>query len=112
MDLSDGLCGDLPKLAAASGLAARADVSRLPISDALRTLLPIETARELALAAGDDYELLLAVPPPRLPELTAAAHRLNLTLTAIGELIPGNGVQWLLGSATYMAPPSGFHHFR
>jgi thiamine-monophosphate kinase len=112
MDLSDGLCGDLPKLAAASGLASRADVSRLPISDALRTLLPIETARELALAAGDDYELLLAVPPPRLPELTAAAHRLNLTLTAIGELIPGNGVQWLLGSATYVAPPSGFDHFR
>jgi thiamine-monophosphate kinase len=36
MDLSDGLAGDLPKLAAASGLAAHVDVERLPLSRALR----------------------------------------------------------------------------
>jgi len=112
MDLSDGLVGDLPKLAAASGLAARVDVARLPLSDALRRSLPIGPARELALAAGDDYELLLAVPAPRLAELEAAARRLNLMLTAIGELIPGDGVEWLLEGASYAAPSSGFDHFR
>ena len=37
MDVSDGLTGDLPKLAQASGLAAHVEVERLPLSDALRT---------------------------------------------------------------------------
>ena len=65
MDLSDGLVGDLPKLAQASGLAAHVAVERLPLSDAMRAAVPMAQARDWALAAGDDYELLLAVPPPR-----------------------------------------------
>jgi thiamine-monophosphate kinase len=36
MDLSDGLVGDLPKLAHASGLAAHVAVERLPLSEAMR----------------------------------------------------------------------------
>ncbi len=36
MDLSDGLIGDLPKLAQASGVAAHVAVERLPLSQALR----------------------------------------------------------------------------
>ncbi len=55
MDLSDGLTGDLPKLARASGLAARVDVERLPLSGALRSLVPQVQARRWALSAGDDY---------------------------------------------------------
>ena len=35
MDLSDGLAGDLPKLASASGLAAHVELERLPLSQAL-----------------------------------------------------------------------------
>ncbi len=35
MDLSDGLIGDLPKLARASGLAAQVAVERLPLSEAM-----------------------------------------------------------------------------
>src|ERR1700722_956362 len=66
MDLSDGLVGDLPKLAHASGLAAHVAVDRLPLSDAMRTAVPGAQALDWALGAGDDYELLLAVPPARL----------------------------------------------
>jgi len=62
MDLSDGLIGDLPKLAQASGLAAHVAVERLPLSEAMRAAVSGTQARDWALAAGDDYELLLAVP--------------------------------------------------
>jgi thiamine-monophosphate kinase len=112
MDLSDGLAGDLPKLAAASGLGAQVDVERLPLSRALCSAAPPEHARNYALGGGDDYELLLAVPPARLGALAARAAALNLTLTTIGELRRGNSVRWTLGSRTYVPAVGGFSHFR
>ena len=66
MDLSDGLIGDLPKLAQASGLAAHVSVDQLPLSEGLRAAVDLRQARDWALAGGDDYELLLAVPPNAL----------------------------------------------
>ncbi len=112
MDLSDGLVGDLPKLAMASGLAAHVAVECLPLSPAMLSLVPAEQAREWALAAGDDYELLVAVPPRRFDELAAAARQLNLTLTALGELRPGKGVAWSLKGVPFAAPANGYDHFR
>jgi thiamine-monophosphate kinase len=111
MDLSDGLVGDLPKLAQASGLAAHVAVDRLPLSEAMRAAVPLEQARGWALAAGDDYELLLAVPAPRFAELEAAAARLNLTLTAVGELRPGSGVTWSINGKDFVPRSSGYDHF-
>jgi thiamine-monophosphate kinase len=112
MDLSDGLAGDLPKFSRASGLAAQVDVGRLPLSDALRSAVAVSQAREWAIAAGDDYELLVAVAPQRFDELAAVAGRLNLTLTAIGELRRGTGVTWALEGLSFAAPARGYDHFR
>jgi thiamine-monophosphate kinase len=112
MDLSDGLAGDLPKFARASGLAAHVDVGRLPLSGALRSLATVAQAREWALAAGDDYELLVAVPAQRFDELAAVAARLNLTFTAIGDLRRGTGVTWALDGQSFAAPARGYDHFR
>jgi thiamine-monophosphate kinase len=111
MDLSDGLVGDLPKLARASGLAAHVAVERLPLSDALRAAVPLTQAQDWALAAGDDYELLLAVPAPRFAELEAAAARLNLRLTTVGELRTGSGVTWSLDGRKFLPASQGYDHF-
>jgi thiamine-monophosphate kinase len=111
MDLSDGLAGDLPKLALASGLAAHVAVENLPLSEAMRAEVSGSQAREWALAAGDDYELLLAVPASRFAELEAAAALLNLRLTAIGELVSGSGVTWSLNGKNFVPASPGFDHF-
>jgi thiamine-monophosphate kinase len=111
MDLSDGLVGDLPKLAQASGLHAHVSVERLPLSAAMRAAANPLQARDWALAAGDDYELLFAVPPLRYAELQAAAARLNLTLTAIGELRSGEGVSWSLNGEHFAPGTQGYDHF-
>jgi thiamine-monophosphate kinase len=111
MDLSDGLVGDLPKLAQASGLAARISVERLPLSAAMRAAVSAEQALDWALAGGDDYELLLAVPPRRFAELKAAADRLNLMLTTIGEFCDGVGVTWSRNGKEFVPGVSGFDHF-
>jgi thiamine-monophosphate kinase len=111
MDISDGLAGDLPKLAAASGLHAHVYVERLPLSAELRATVSAAQARDWALAAGDDYELLLAASPANYPKLEAAAQQLNLTLTIIGELSSGSGVSWSADGVAYTPAVSGFEHF-
>ncbi len=111
MDLSDGLIGDLPKLARASGLAAQVAVERLPLSEAMCIAAPGAQARDWALAAGDDYEMLLAVPAPRYAELKAEADRLNLMLTTIGELRAGGGVTWTLNGREFLPSVRGWDHF-
>jgi thiamine-monophosphate kinase len=112
MDLSDGLAGDLPKLAAASGLGARVAVEKLPLSRALESSTDAERARDYALGGGEDYELLVAVAPRRFEELAAAARRLNLTLTAIGELRRENALEWTLHGRQLEPRVRGFDHFR
>ena len=112
MDLSDGLAGDLPKLAAAGGLGAHVDVERLPLSHALAAVAGRERARDFALGGGDDYELLLAVPPAHCEALAARAAALNLTLTTIGELRRENSVRWALEGRSYVPAVQGYSHFR
>ena len=112
MDLSDGLAGDLPKLASASGLAAHVDLERLPLSQALLAAASSQQARDWALGAGDDYELLLAVPPARYDALSALAVRLNLRLTRIGELRRGTGVTWAWQGEPITPRLQGYDHFR
>jgi thiamine-monophosphate kinase len=111
MDLSDGLVGDLPKLAQASGLAAHVCVEALPLSSAMRKSVSLNQARDWALAGGDDYELLFAVPANRFTELQGAADQLNLTLTPIGELHAGAGVTWSLNGQDFAPRLSGYEHF-
>jgi thiamine-monophosphate kinase len=111
MDLSDGLAGDLPKLAQASGLAAHVRVERLPLSPAMRSAAGAHESRDWALGGGDDYELLFAISPGSFPALERCADQLNLTLTPIGELRAGAGVTWSLNGEDFAPSVSGYEHF-
>ena len=71
-----------------------------------------QQARDWALGAGDDYELLLAVPPSRYDALAALAVRLNLRLTRIGELRRGTGVTWAWQGEPITPRLQGYDHFR
>ncbi|HEU0113687.1 MAG TPA: thiamine-phosphate kinase, partial [Thermomicrobiales bacterium] len=96
MDLSDGLLGDLPKMLAASGVAARLDAAALPVAAAVRALFP-ERWRELALRGGEDYELLFTAPAAAFARIATNADRLGVPVTAIGEImVAGNGPRLLL----------------
>jgi thiamine-monophosphate kinase len=112
MDLSDGLAGDLPKLAAASGLSAHVDVERLPLSAALRATAAAGRARDFAISGGDDYELLLTVSRQQYQELANTALRLGVALTTIGEMRRGRGVNWSLDGHKFEVAARGYDHFR
>ncbi len=114
MDLSDGLFGDLPKILAASGVDATIDLNALPVAAAIRALFP-DGWLDLATRGGEDYELLLTIPPERFDGLRTALEEIDHTLTRIGEIDdrsehPTLSARMLDGK---LAPvtPSAFDHF-
>ncbi len=87
MDVSDGLVQDLGHICRASQLAARIVADDVPLSEAARLAGPDWLAT--CLTGGDDYELLLAVPPDRTDALRAAASRAGIPVTRIGHFHSG-----------------------
>jgi thiamine-monophosphate kinase len=90
MDLSDGLLGDLPKVLSASGASARIDVCSLPVLPAVRALFP-DRWLDLAVRAGEDYELLATIPTGSLESLQSLAQEIGATITEIGEVVDLGG---------------------
>ena len=87
MDVSDGLVQDLGHICRASGLGAEIEAARVPLSDAARAAGP--EWLPTCLTGGDDYELLLAVPPGRDAALLAACSAVGVAITRIGRFRPG-----------------------
>jgi thiamine-monophosphate kinase len=93
MDVSDGLVQDLGHLCRAArsghtaGLAADIDVASVPLSGAAHAAGPDWLVP--CLTGGDDYELLLAVPPAHEAALRQAAQVAGVPVTRIGSFRPG-----------------------
>jgi thiamine-monophosphate kinase len=91
MDVSDGLAGDLAKLARASKLGAKIALANVPFSDAAREALAVDPSLlEVALTGGDDYEILCCVGRAEA-RFEAAARALGAPCARIGELIAEDG---------------------
>jgi len=95
IDLSDGLGGDARHLAAASGVSLRIDAAALPLAAGVAEVAEAAGLDPLVLAAsgGEDYELLVALHPERLERAVAAVGDAGATLTPIGEVLDGEGVE-------------------
>lgn len=87
MDVSDGLVQDLGHLCTASHLGADIDAAAVPLSAAARAAGP--DWLPTILTGGDDYELLLAVPPANRPALHQAAAAAGIPVTRIGVFHSG-----------------------
>ncbi len=119
MDVSDGLLQDLQHMLNASGgLSAQLVLDQLPLSSAAKSLLSRDPrfVLEQALSAGDDYELLFAVPASALAALDHLSQQLNLPLTVIGKVTATTSQQPTLDLIWQGKPwpyplPLGYRHF-
>jgi thiamine-monophosphate kinase len=114
IDVSDGFVQDLGHICRASGVGARVGVADLPRSKAYAARAARLAAPDLpALTGGDDYELVLALPPPTLAAAREAARRARTPLTVVGRFVRGRGVQVVGERGERVEVPTGGHdHLR
>jgi thiamine-monophosphate kinase len=113
IDVSDGLAQDLGHLCRASGVGARIGLPELPLSPAYRRLAPrLPDPWAPALAGGEDYELVVALPPAALDRARAAARRARTPLTVIGRFVQGAGVRVVDALGARVRVPAGHDHLR
>ncbi len=109
IDVSDGLLGDARHLAAASAVAIVLDAARIPAGEGI--------AVPEALASGEEYELLVALPGPDAEATCRAFGALfPVPLTVVGRVVDGpagavtvHGLDPRL--AARVAAVSGHDHF-
>lgn len=105
-DVSDGLLIDAGRIAGASGLAVAIDLDAVPLSDEYRGFGEDRAARIAAATAGDDYQLIAAVPPAARD----AAARIG---TEIGRFESGSGLHLRDRDGVVPLPAAlGFEHSR
>lgn len=95
IDVSDGLSLDLSRICEASGCGAVIDLESIPVAAAAAELARRErgslSALDHSLADGEDFELILAIPPGEATDLIAR-QPLNVPLTQIGSFVAELGL--------------------
>ncbi|CAA0117157.1 Thiamine-monophosphate kinase [BD1-7 clade bacterium] len=105
VDISDGLLADLQHILDASNVGATINLAALPLSGALTGVMPRHEAEQLALTAGDDYQLCFTS--------TLSPDELGLeNVTAIGRITRDKGLCVLdAGGEQVQQDAFGFNHF-
>lgn len=109
MDVSDGLLQDAGHLCRAAGLTVQIESARVPLSPQARAA----GLRDICLTGGDDYELLLAVPPASEAALEHECARAGIAITRIGRFLAGETRVKLIGEqgVEQVLAMQGWSHF-
>lgn len=91
-DVSDGLLADLGHIAKASGVGIELQSGLIPVATVVAELCEQAKALQLALTAGDDYELVFTAPVRNRAGVQAAALSAGINVTRIGTVVYGNEV--------------------
>lgn len=85
----------------------------MPLAGILTSLRDSSDVFRLAMTAGDDYELVFTAPASKRRAVEAAARKAGVTVSRIGAVSAGEGVDVLDLSGRPLAfEAAGFEHFR
>lgn len=114
LDVSDGLMADLGHMCAVSGVGARIELERLPLSEAGRAALALDGELIEAIAGGgDDYEILFAAPAGKDAGIARVAAETGTPIVRIGTVLPAtDGIIPVDGTGRPVALKHlGYRHF-
>ncbi|MFC1957953.1 thiamine-phosphate kinase [Chloroflexota bacterium] len=110
IDISDGLISDLGHICKSSRVGARIETNRVPVHPAVQANFG-GRALELALAGGEDYELLFTANADIIDKVKTAT---SCPITVIGDITDGKAGEITLvdgkGNQVNM-PKRGWDHF-
>jgi thiamine-monophosphate kinase len=89
MDSSDGLADAVLQICRASQVGAIIESCKIPLPSAFKEWLTPEKSLEYALYGGEDFELVLCLPPE--PAL-ALLQKLGISAAIIGKITSGSTV--------------------
>jgi thiamine-monophosphate kinase len=116
IDISDGLSGDLRHICEESRVGAEITLSALPISPACHSYAKSTNQNPvtLALAGGEDYELLFTVPARQRARFERATAAQDLHVTWIGTITPArSGLHMIMQNGRrHGLPSTSYEHFR
>jgi thiamine-monophosphate kinase len=124
IDISDGLLLDLWRMCEAGDLGVRLDAGRVPVDPGIAAAVAVATravgegsqrALDLALAGGEDYELLFAVAPEDADRvLHGLAEKTGTPATLIGEFTGHGAGRTIVDGDGQVRPldPGGWTHFK
>lgn len=111
-DVSDGVLADLAHIAGRSRVGLQLEAAAIPVAPVVRALCDSSKALELALTAGDDYELVFTAAPAERAAVLAAGLSARVAVTRIGVVVAGSGVEVSTGSGELLQfAQQGFQHF-
>ena len=112
IDVSDGFAGDLAHVLERSCAGALVHYARIPRPAVFARVEDAELERRCVLAGGDDYELIFTANEAQRAPIETLGRELDLALTRVGVVQPGEVRLVLLDAAGNQLPAArGFDHF-
>ena len=113
MDSSDGLADAIVQICRASGVGGVVTRSHIPLSDSLLNFVSSEQALNWALYGGEDFELVLCLPPEIAGKFVEKLE--NKAAKIIGKITAEKTVKLVDNNAKYpdiiLNLSQGFQHF-